>query len=143
MNFINNKLFWVLVPILMIVLIFLFYCICFFRSQTDTNDVIISGFVYDLKTKKTLGDVNVKVFNYRFEDDHGFQNYDEYLGFDTIYVKTSHDGTYKVSIPKSAFIRIYFIHDGFISLSDTSIFSEKKIFLDAYLIPQNVRVKEE
>lgn len=60
------------------------YLFSFYKSVTDTEDVKLSSFIYDEKTKQPIPNTLIMIISERYEDDGGNTNYDEYLGKDTI-----------------------------------------------------------
>lgn len=75
----------ILFAVLFVFIAFLgMYLFSFYKSVTDTEDVELSGYIYDEKTKQPIPNTLIMIISERYEDDNGNTNYDEYLGKDTI-----------------------------------------------------------
>lgn len=107
------------------------YLYIYYSSVTDSKNIVVKGFVYDLKTNKPLENVAIQINNERYENDRGHTNYDEYLGHDVFYVNTDSTGYFNKKIPKSAFLRISFSKSGYVDYiqggEDASKLMEYKI----------------
>jgi hypothetical protein len=99
--------------LLAVALLFTAYTFAFFYSQKDVEDVKIEGVVLDHDSHLPLSGVSILIKNERYTDDKGNYNYDEYLGHDSISLKTDNFGRYVTIIPKSAFIWIEFKKNGY------------------------------
>ena len=73
------------------------YLFSFYKSVTDTEDVKLSGYIYDEKTKQPIPNTLIMVISERYEDDNGNTNYDEYLGKDTIKLYSNSKGYYSTN----------------------------------------------
>ncbi|MQP25264.1 hypothetical protein GFJ94_09325 [Flavobacterium sp. LMO8] len=96
-----------------IIILFLMYLAFWFYSATDTKNVYLSGYVFDIETNKPIQNAIIKVENQRYESDNGILNYSEYFGKDNYDLKSDKNGFYEIKIPKSAFIAIEVKKDGY------------------------------
>lgn len=102
--------------------------LAFYLSVTDTNNVILEGCVLDFETNKPVKGAKVELQNYRYQNDEGFSNYDEYLGLDEFQLVTDEKGFYKIKMDKSAFIIIKVDTEGYASKSESKYASKSNKF---------------
>ena len=117
-------------------LIFIGYVIVFFVSSTDTENVHLEGYVYDLNTKKPIYNAKIFIINNRYEDDEGNSNFDEYLGEDKFIMLTDENGFYKQEIKKSAFVFIKVSKEGY-KVKEESEYSSNTMKFKTYLQKTN------
>lgn len=109
-----------------ILILFLSYLAFWVYSATDTENVKLTGYVFDKETNKPIKNAIVEIENYRYESDNGFSNHDEYLGEDRYELLSNNNGFYEITIDKSAFIVIEIRKDGY-KLKTESDYSSKSM----------------
>ena len=109
------------------------YLFSFYKSVTDTEDVKLSGYIYDEKTKQPIPNALIMIISERYEDDNGNINYDEYLGKDTIKLYSDSKGYYSTIIEKTAFISLYFKKEGYIQKKIEGEYPAKQMNYKVYL----------
>jgi len=122
--------------IAIILVLFIGYIVVFFVSSTDTENVHLEGFVYDLKTKEPIYNAKIFIENNRYESNNGTTNFDEYLGMDKFIMLTDENGFYKQEIEKSAFIFIKVSKEGY-KVKTESEYSSKIMKFKTYLEKTN------
>lgn len=124
-------IFFTLVGVIFILFVYLFM---FYLSVTDTKNVKIEGYVYDKTTNKPIESAKIVIENYRYEDDNGNSNYDEYLGLDKIAVYSDKNGFYETKFDKSAFVVIEIHKDGYKKIIENGEYSTKNMDFKTNLV---------
>ena len=124
----------ILFAVLFVFIAFLgMYLFSFYKSVTDTEDVKLSGYIYDEKTKQPIPNTLIMIISERYEDDSGNTNYDEYLGEDTIKLYSDSKGYYSTIIEKTAFISLYFKKEGYVQKKIEGEYPTKQMNYKVYL----------
>ncbi|WP_298118707.1 hypothetical protein [Flavobacterium sp.] len=116
--------FFAFIGVFFLLLAFLFM---FYLSVTDTENVKIEGYVYDKMTNKPIESAKILIENYRYEDNNGNSNYDEYLGLDKISVCTDKNGFYETKFDKSAYVVIEIHKNGYKTTMENGEYSSKNM----------------
>ena len=124
-------IFFTLVGVIFILFVYLFM---FYLSVTDTKNVKIEGYVYDKTTNKPIESAKIVIENYRYEDDNGNSNYDEYLGLDKIAVYSDKNGLYETKFDKSALVVIEIHKDGYKKIIENGEYSTKNMDFKTNLV---------
>ena len=124
----------ILFAVLLLFIVFL-ECIYFHFTNllTDTEDVKLSGYIYDEKTKQPIPNTLIMIISERYEDDSGNTNYDEYLGKDTIKLYSDSKGYYSTIIEKTALISLYFKKEGYVQKKIEGEYPAKQMNYKVYL----------
>jgi len=112
------------------------YLAFWFYSVNDTKNVKLSGYVFDKETNNPIQNAKIKIKNYRYENDNGTSNYDEYLGEDKYDLLSDDKGFYEITIDKSAFIVIEVRKDGY-KFKTESNYSSKHVSFKTNLVKTN------
>lgn len=83
--------------------------VLFFNNNTDVENVVVQGYIYD-ELKYPVDDCRVVVFNSTYKQkDNDYTDYSSYLGNEVIETSTDKKGYYNIKLDRSAFvlIRVY------------------------------------
>lgn len=109
------------------------YLFMFYFSVNDTLNVKIEGYIFDEETKKPVQNVLILIHNESYEDDQGYNNHDEYLGYEVIKLYSNEKGYYSTTIEKSAFLWIEFYKNEYHKKSEKGQYSRKRMNYKTYL----------
>jgi len=123
----------IIVSTLTIVLYFVISVGFYFISSRDVNTAVFEGFVFDKVTLKPISNSTIVILSERYESDLGQSNYDEFLGNDTIHLRSNTQGHYIGHIKKSAYFTIQIFKENYDPIITKGYYTRKRNHLNFYL----------
>ncbi|MCB0438755.1 MAG: hypothetical protein R2802_02860 [Flavobacteriaceae bacterium] len=84
-------------------------CLMVVSCKIDTQDVVLSGYIYDSESEKPIPNATLKIENWYY----GNSPDESYTGYGLYDLTTDERGFYSVNLDTSAMINIWVIKEGY------------------------------